>query len=106
MNELGLTCSNYKNMTDTNKLLWLIWQELKLLNGKGVGEEENVPEKQIEANGVKGDSVSRNNIDKMTRIELVQVIKDWPKEQRPFGWTKFKTEEMRQIIQEVISRNE
>ena len=105
MNELGLTCSNYKNMTDTNKLLWLIWQELKLLNGKGAGEEENVPEKQIETNKNQI-SISKNDIDKMTRIELVQVIKDWPKEQRPFGWTKLKTEDMRQIIQEVIGRNE
>jgi len=94
MNDLGLSCNNFKNMTDTNKLLWLILQEMQTMRAM----MNNGPQQEELAIV---DDVREQKINAMSRNELMAEIKKIPKDKRPFGWTKMKTDEMRQILRQL-----
>lgn len=93
---MNLSCKP-ENMNDTNKLLFFILQELKKISGTAKEEEANLQEAQIRAR--------EDEINAMTRAELMAEIKEFPEEEKPFGWTKLKTEEMREMLREAVLKD-
>jgi len=79
-----------ERMGDTNKLLYLVWQELRKISGTAKEEEKDKCESQIKAH--------EDKINAMSRAEMMAEIKTWTDDDKPEGWTKMKTDVMRDIL--------